>query len=235
MKTLSIGYSTCPNDTFIFDAMIHHKVDTEGLSFEPLLEDVERLNHRAFREELDITKVSYHAFLYLEERYHLLNSGSALGHNCGPLLICKHTVDPHQLSPDQIGIPGRFTTAHLLLQLFLGKNLNAREYLFSEMEAALLRDEIKAGVIIHENRFTYQDKGLKKIRDLGEFWESRTQMPVPLGGILIRKSLDHSLRDKVDRVLRRSVQFAFDNPQSSLAYVRQHAQEMSEEVMRKHI
>lgn len=235
MKKLSIGYSTCPNDTFIFDAMVHGKIDTEGLEFEPALEDVEKLNTRAFKGELDITKISYHAWVYLQQSYSLLNSGSALGNNCGPLLICKHEIDPLQLSPEKIGIPGKFTTANLLLQLYLGKRLNAKEYLFSEIESALLNDEIDAGVIIHESRFTYEQKGLKKIQDLGEYWETKTGLPIPLGGIAAKKELGSELKEKIDRVLKRSVQYAFDHPDSSREYVRKHAQEMNEEVIHEHI
>lgn len=235
MKKLSIGYSTCPNDTFIFDAMVHGKIDTEGLEFEPVLEDVEKLNTRAFKGELDITKISYHALIYLQNSYSLLNSGSALGSNCGPLLISKHAIDPLQLAPEKIGIPGKFTTANLLLQLYLGKRLNAKEYLFSEIESALLNDEIDADVIIHESRFTYEQKGLKKIQDLGEYWETKSGLPIPLGGIAAKKELGSELEEKIDRVLKRSVQYAFDFPDSSQEYVKKHAQEMSQKVMQSHI
>jgi 1,4-dihydroxy-6-naphthoate synthase len=234
-SSFTLGYSTCPNDTFIFDAMVHHKIDTEGLEFKPLLEDVEKLNHRAFLEELDITKLSYHAYFYLQDKYKLLSCGSALGNNCGPLVISKNKVDPHTLHPSEIGIPGRYTTANFLLQLYMGKKLEAKEYLFSDIESALLRDEIKAGVIIHETRFTYASKGLQKIQDLGEFWEGRTQMPIPLGGIVVRKDLGQKFQEKIERILKRSVQFALDHPESSRNYVTEHAQEMSDEVMRRHI
>lgn len=235
MKKLSIGYSTCPNDTFIFDAMVHGKINTEGLSFEPVLEDVEKLNTRAFQEELDITKISYHTWVYLQKSYSLLNSGSALGNNCGPILISKYELNPLQLVPEKIGIPGKFTTANLLLQLFLGKRMNAKEFLFSDIETALLNEEIDAGVIIHESRFTYEHKGLKKIQDLGEYWEKTTGLPIPLGGIVVRKELGTDLKDTIDRILKRSVQYAFDHPGSSRDYVKKHAQEMSEDVMNSHI
>lgn len=233
--TLTIGYSTCPNDTFIFDAMIHDKIDTEGLRFEPVLEDVETLSGRAFRGELDITKISYHAYIYLLETYELLESGSALGHQCGPLLICKKEVNPHALKPDRIGIPGKYTTANLLLQLFLKKRMDARIFLFSDIEQALLTEDIDAGVIIHESRFTYETKGLKKIQDLGEFWESETGLPIPLGGITVRKTFDELLRQKINRILHRSVLYALNHPDSSRAYVRKYAQEMSEDVIQSHI
>lgn len=235
MTVLSIGYSTCPNDTFIFDAMIHGKIDTEDIRFEPVLEDVENLNQRAFREVLDISKISYHAYVYLQTKYALLNSGSALGHNCGPLLICKNNVNISEVPPTRIGIPGKYTTANLLLQLFLKKKIDARAFLFSEIETALLKEEIDAGVIIHENRFTFEAKGLRKIQDLGEFWESKTRLPIPLGGIVIKKKLGEEFLKKMNRILKRSVQFAFDNPESSRDYVKKHAQEMNESVMQNHI
>ena len=235
MTKLSIGYSTCPNDTFIFDAMVHGKIDTEGLRFEPVLEDVESLNGRAFHEDLDVTKVSYHAYLYIREKYALMHSGSALGHNCGPLLICKNMVNVHELPSSRVGIPGKYTTANLLLQLYLKKKIQAKIFLFSDIEAALLNEEIDAGVIIHENRFTYETKSLKKIQDLGEFWESQHQLPIPLGGIVIKKKFDEALRQKVDRVLKQSVQYAFDHPTASRDYVKKHAQEMDETVMQNHI
>ncbi|KAB2879361.1 1,4-dihydroxy-6-naphthoate synthase [bacterium] len=235
MTTLTVGYSTCPNDTFIFDAMIHGKIDTEDLRFEPELADVENLNMRAFKQELDISKLSYHAYLFLRDQYALLNSGSALGRNCGPLLISKKVVNIKNLTPAHIGIPGKYTTANLLLQLYLRKKIDAKIFLFSDIETALINGEIEAGVIIHENRFTYEAKGLKRIQDLGEFWESQTKLPIPLGGIVVKKQFSVDLQQKIDRILKRSVQFAFDNPESSREYVRKHAQEMSDDVMLSHI
>jgi 1,4-dihydroxy-6-naphthoate synthase len=232
---LTVGFSTCPNDTFIFDALIHRKIDTEGLEFEPVLEDVEKLNLRALNGELDVTKVSYHAYFYLREKYALLNAGSALGNNCGPLLIARNPIDPSALSESRIGIPGKFTTANLLLQLYLGKNMNCREMIFSDIEGALLSKTIDAGVIIHESRFTYGSLGLAKIQDLGEFWESRTHLPIPLGGILIKKNLGEGMIAKFDNILKRSIQFAFDFPDSSKQYVKTYAQKLDDEVIQNHI
>ena len=232
---LTLGFSPCPNDTFMFDGMVHSKIDTEGLEFEPVLRDVELLNQSAFEEEFDITKISYHAYLRLIHSYLLLNSGSALGHRCGPLLISKNSVDIRSLSENQIGIPGKWTTANFLLQFFLQKKINARIFVFSEIEQALLDEAIQAGVIIHENRFTYESKGLKKIQDLGEHWESETGSPIPLGGIVTRRKFDQELLSKIDRVMRRSVEFAFVNPGTSRAYVKKHAQEMDEAVIQQHI
>jgi 1,4-dihydroxy-6-naphthoate synthase len=232
---LTVGFSPCPNDTFIFDALIHHKIDTEGYEFTPILDDVEKLNQRAFRSELDITKTSYHAYIFLRDHYALLNSGSALGSHCGPLLIAKNPMDPEHLSEARIGIPGKYTTANLLLQLFLKKKLRCREYVFSDIENALLKDEIDAGVIIHESRFTFASKGLIQIQDLGEFWETHTHTPIPLGGIVMKKSLGPAEIAACDRILRRSVQFAMDHPDSSRDYVRRHAQELDDAVIQSHI
>lgn len=238
---LTLGFSPCPNDTFIFDALIHHKIDTEGLEFEVFYDDVETLNQKAFRGELDITKLSYHAFAYMVDNYVLLDSGSALGFGVGPLLICK--ADPEELrsqltthnSQLKIGIPGKYTTANFLLGLAFPNAKNKQEIVFSEIEGAVLDGRIDVGLIIHENRFTYQDKGLKKIIDLGDYWEKQTGCAIPLGGIVANRRLSLDVQLRINRVLRKSVEFAFANPKSGLEYIRQHAQEMSEEVMYKHI
>lgn len=233
---LTIGYSPCPNDCFIFDALIHGKIDTEGLQFEVLLEDVETLNKKALQGELDVTKLSYHAYAYGLENYILLRSGSALGFNCGPLLIqdARRTMKDLN-SNSKIAIPGKLTTANLLLSIAYPNLTNKVEYVFSDIENAVLLGEVDAGLIIHENRFTYQDRGLKKIMDLGEFWDSLIHAPIPLGGIVIKRNLSNDLQQKVNRLIKKSVEFAFANPESSMAYVKAHAQEMSEEVMKKHI
>ena len=233
---LTIGYSPCPNDCFIFDALIHGKIDTEGLQFEVLLEDVETLNKKALKGELDITKLSYHAFAYVLENYILLRSGSALGFNCGPLLIQDARCTMKDLnSNSKIAIPGKLTTANLLLSIAYPNLTNKVEYLFSDIENAVLSGEVDAGLIIHENRFTYQDRGLKKIMDLGEFWDSLIHAPIPLGGIVIKRNLSNDLQQKVNRLIKKSVGYAFENPESSMDYVKAHAQEMSEEVIKKHI
>jgi 1,4-dihydroxy-6-naphthoate synthase len=234
---LTLGFSPCPNDCFIFDAMIHGKVDTEGLSFDVVMEDVEALNQRAFRGELDITKLSYHAYAYLTEKYVLLDSGSALGHNCGPLLISARELAPSELSNDKlkIAIPGKYTTANFLLSLAFPKATNKNVMLFSDIEDSVLDGRVDAGLIIHENRFTYEEKGLKKVVDLGEFWESLIKAPIPLGGIVAKRSLPGDVKQAVNRVIRKSVAYALSNPKSSLRFVKEHAQEMSEEVMYKHI
>ncbi|MEO8886310.1 MAG: 1,4-dihydroxy-6-naphthoate synthase [Mucilaginibacter sp.] len=238
---LTLGFSPCPNDTFIFDALIHHKIDTEGLEFEVFYDDVETLNQKAFRGELDITKLSYHAFAYVADKYVLLDSGSALGFGVGPLLICKD--DPENLQAQlqtancklQIGIPGKYTTANFLLGLAFPNATNKVELVFSDIEDAVLEGRVDVGLIIHENRFTYQDKGLKKIIDLGDYWEKQTGYAIPLGGIVASRNLPADVQHKINRVLRKSVEYAFANPKSGLDFIRQHAQEMSEEVMYKHI
>lgn len=236
--TLTLGFSPCPNDTFIFDALIHHKIDTEGLDFEVFYDDVETLNQKAFRGELDITKLSYHAFAYVADSYVLLDSGSALGFGVGPMLISDVEISISDLKNNpnyKIGIPGKYTTANFLLGLAFPEALNKQELVFSDIENAVLDGRVDIGLIIHENRFTYQDKGLKKIIDLGDFWEKETGLAIPLGGIVANRSLPEDVQHKINRVLRRSVEFAFSNPKSGLEYIRSHAQEMSEEVMYKHI
>lgn len=240
-STLTIGFSPCPNDCFIFYAMIHGKIDTEGLQFKVIMEDVETLNQMAFKGDLDITKLSYHAFAYLRDNYRLLDAGSALGNNCGPLLISKQSPEhilkqlQTQDSKLKIAIPGKYTTANFLLSLAFPLAKDKFEFVFSEIEDAVLSEEVDVGLIIHENRFTYEQKGLKKVIDLGEWWETETQLPIPLGGIVIKKDISEDIVNKVNRVLRKSVEYAFEKPKESLPFVKKHAQEMSEEVMYKHI
>lgn len=231
----TLGFSTCPNDTFIFDAMVNQRIDTEGLRFDLHLADVEELNRLAFSSAIDVTKVSYHAFAYLSDHYQLLTAGSALGFNNGPLLISKHKISPDEVEGLKVAIPGKYTTANLLLSIAYPKLLQKKEYLFSDIEEVILSGEVDAGVIIHENRFTYQAKGLKKIVDLGEYWDQLTGLAIPLGGIILKRSLPEEIKLKVNRMLRQSVEYAFLHPDDSLPFVRQHAQAMDESVMRSHI
>lgn len=232
---LSLGFSPCPNDTFIFDALVHQKIDTEGLEFEVLLADVEDLNQKALKGLLDITKLSYHAYAHLTDKYVLLDAGSALGRNCGPLLIAKRPLTKAEIADGPIAIPGRLTTANFLLSLAYPRAQNKQEFLFSDIEQAVLKEEVVAGLIIHENRFTYQEKGLVKIQDLGEFWEGSTGHPIPLGGIVAHRRLANETRQKINRVLARSVAYALEQPSATRDYVRAHAQEMDEAVMYAHI
>jgi 1,4-dihydroxy-6-naphthoate synthase len=235
MKKLTLGFSPCPNDCFIFDALVHEKIDTEGIQFTPLLEDVETLNQWAMAGKLDITKLSFNAYGHVLSKYILLRSGSALGFNCGPLLVSKKAVTDPLKEIKTVAIPGKLTTANFLLSLALPGVKEKKEYLFSDIEDAVLNNEVDAGLIIHENRFTYQQKGLKKIMDLGEYWESLIHAPIPLGGIVMRRNTEAGLAQKVNRLIRKSVEFAFANPEGAMPYVRAHAQAMSEEVMKQHI
>ena len=232
---LTLGFSPCPNDTFLFDALVHGKIDTEGLEFSVVLGDVEELNQRAFKGDLDITKLSYHAYAYALRDYVLLDAGSALGRNCGPLLIAKKALSAEEVAAGTIAIPGKYTTANFLLSLAYPGAKRKEAVLFSEIEGLVASGDKTSGLIIHESRFTYEEKGLVKIQDLGEFWESETGLPIPLGGIVIRRSIDLALQQKVNRVLARSVRFARQFPEQTLDYVRPHAQEMDETVMMQHI
>lgn len=234
-KTISLGFSPCPNDTFIFDAMVHHRIDTEGLSFKLELADVEALNSMAFEQKLAVTKLSYHALAHCLDHYQLLNAGSALGSGVGPLLIAKNHLNEEEINEARVAIPGKYTTANFLLSLAYPRLSNKVEMLFSDIENAVLEDRVDAGLIIHENRFTYQDKGLISLIDLGNYWEQRSGNLIPLGGIVANRSLGPEVIEKIDRVLKRSIQYAFDHPEASKAFVKQHAQEMKDEVIQQHI
>ena len=234
---LSFSISPCPNDCFMFDAIFNRRIDLEGLEFSIRLADIEALNKEAFAGSAEITKLSYHAYAHCVADYVLLDAGSALGRNCGPLLISKRKISREEIAAGKlrITIPGKYTTANLLLGLAFPEAQDKTEVVFSVIESALLEDQYDAGLIVHENRFTYEAKGLKKIIDLGEFWERETGAPLPLGGIVIKRSLPDDMKRKVSRVLRRSVEYALAHRAASLDFVRAHAQEMSEEVMCQHI
>jgi len=221
----------------MFDAIVSRRIDLEGLDFSIRMADVEALNQAAFAGAADVTKLSYHAYAYCTGSYVLLDAGSALGRNCGPLLISKRPIAAEDVRGGtvRIAIPGEYTTANFLLGLAFPEARDKTELLFSDIESALLREEYDAGLIIHENRFTYEAKGLKKIVDLGEFWEAKTGAPIPLGGIVIKRSLPDDVKQRVNRVLRSSVEYAFAHREASLPFVREHAQEMSNDVMYRHI
>lgn len=235
--TLSLGFSPCPNDTFIFDALVNNKFDRNGTGFSVQLADVEQLNKMAIEGVLDVTKLSFGVIPEVSDKYQILDAGSALGRGCGPLLISREYIpaDHEVLSQLKIAIPGRKTTANLLLSMAFPGIWQKEEMLFSEVEGAVLSGKVDAGLIIHENRFTYQSKGLKKIIDLGEYWENKTNMPIPLGCIAIRRSLPDKLKKDVSVLIRKSIQSAFDHPEAPMDYVAAHSQEMSEEVMKMHI
>lgn len=221
----------------MFDAIVNERIDLEGLSFTPRLADVEALNRDAFSGAAEVTKLSYHAYAYVRPDYALLDAGSALGRNCGPLVIAARRMDPDEIRQGslRIAIPGVYTTANFLFGLAFPGAGDRMPLVFSDIESAVLDGRFDAGVIIHESRFTYEAKGLHKVIDLGEFWEQQTGMPIPLGAIAIRRSLPEDVKQRVNRVLRRSVEYAFANREASLPYVRAHAQEMDESVMYKHI
>ena len=232
----TLGFSPCPNDTFIFDALVNKKIDTEGFTFEPVLEDVQTLNEWALQDKLAITKISYGVLPLLLKNYIVLNAGGALGKGVGPLLITKQAgAENKDVNEMTIAIPGEHTTAHMLFSLAHPKATKKKFMVFSAIEDAVLNGDVDAGVIIHENRFTYQQKGLHKLVDLGEYWEKQTGNPIPLGGIVMKRSFDTAVLHKVDNLIKRSLEYAFENYPLITDYVKQHSQEMSESVMRQHI
>lgn len=234
--SLTIGYSPCPNDTFIFDALVNGRIDTEGLTFHPTLADVEELNTRAFREELTITKLSYHAFGHLAQQYRLLRSGSALGRGVGPLLVFSKKENFEGVNCDTtVAIPGRYTTANYLLGLAYPAIRHKAELRFDLIEDAVLDGTFDTGLLIHENRFTYAERGLQKLADLGEYWERATGHPIPLGGIAVSRKLPVETQRKINRLIHQSIRYAFDHPRASEEYVARHAQSMDPRVRRKHI
>jgi 1,4-dihydroxy-6-naphthoate synthase len=247
---LTLGFSPCPNDTFIFDWLVNKKMDTEGVEFDVVLEDVETLNQWALQGKLDITKLSFPAFFQSTHNYVLLDAGSALGVGVGPLLVSKAEVDhlqlavgkdepaiegPWHLDKQLVALPGANTTANLLFSFAYPAATNKKFMIFSAIEDAVVNGEADMGVIIHENRFTYQQKGLHKVTDLGEYWEEKMKAPIPLGGIAIKRSIDKEVSTKVNRLIKQSLQHAFTQYPTVTDYVRQHSQAMNEEVMRQHI
>lgn len=234
---LRIGFSPCPNDTFIFDAMVNSGIPTGDLQFEPVLEDVETLNQWALEGRLDITKLSLPAFFKSQNLYELLDSGAALGKGVGPLLISarEESYEEERVNRSLIAIPGELTTANMLLGFAFPNAKHKTSVIFSSIEDTLLRGEADLGVIIHENRFTYAQRGLHKVIDLGEYWEEKLQMPIPLGCIAMKKETGPALRQRVEGLIRRSVESALAHYPLISDYVKQHAQAMDEEVMRKHI
>ncbi len=232
---LTLGFSPCPNDTFIFDALVNGKIDLEGMAFDPVLEDVETLNGWAMEGKLDISKLSFPALFQSTSRYAILSAGSALGNGVGPLLISKTPISPEGINGQSIAIPGWNTTANFLLHFALPQAANREACLFSEIEAAVLQGNKDLGLIIHENRFTYAQRGLHKVLDLGEYWEAQTSLPVPLGCIAIRRTLATEQQQQVARLIRASLEYAFSHYPKLPPYVEAHAQEMDKTVMRQHI
>ena len=233
---ITLGFSPCPNDTFIFDALVNNLIDTKGIDFETRLEDVQTLNELAQNNILDVSKISYGVLPLLFKNYVVLNSGSALGSGVGPLLISK-PMSNIPVEDSQIAIPGENTTAHLLFKTAYPDANNKVFLRYDEIEDFVLSPDADnhLGVIIHENRFTYQDRGLHKIIDLGNYWEEKMAAPIPLGGIIAKRSIDGSLLATIDGLIKQSIEFAFKRYPELSDYIRSNAQEMSEEVMRKHI
>ncbi|WP_305042222.1 1,4-dihydroxy-6-naphthoate synthase [Geoalkalibacter sp.] len=234
-RTLSLGYSPCPNDTFIFYALTHGRVSLPGVRIQERLEDVETLNLLARQGLLDLTKISYHALGHLRHSYALLRSGGALGRGCGPLVVARSALSMAELRGKRIAIPGRLTTANLLLQLHGQGYENLAVMPFDQILAAVAAGRVDAGVIIHESRFTYAAQGLVAVADLGAWWEGETGLPIPLGAILARRDLGAALIHQVDEGIRRSLEYAFAHPQEPRAYMRAHAQELADPVMESHI
>jgi 1,4-dihydroxy-6-naphthoate synthase len=245
---LTLGFSPCPNDTFIFDALVNKKIDAEGLEFEVVLEDIETLNRWAFEEKLDITKLSFPALFQNLDKYVLLNSGAALGKGVGPLLISKKNIHYSTLNIQHstIALPGENTTANLLFSFAYPDAKNKIFMRFDTIENYVLKSVSEAsptgggregalGVIIHENRFTYRQKGLHKVKELGEYWEEKMKVPVPLGGIAIKRTMDKLISLKIEKLIRKSIEYAFAHYPVIADYIKQHSQEMSEDVMRQHI
>lgn len=232
---LKLGFSPCPNDTFIFDALVHQRIDTEGLEFDYFVADIEELNQKAFHAAADITKISCHAYSYITGKFAILDSGSAIGYGNGPLLIAKNSVDPAVINELRIAIPGKYTTANLLFSIGWPDAHHKKEYIFSKIEDALLKGEVDAGLIIHETRFTYQKKGLVKIADLGELWDELTGLPIPLGVIAINRKVPEEIAQRVNRIIRKSIEYAFKDASDSISFIRSNAREMDEKVINNHI
>jgi 1,4-dihydroxy-6-naphthoate synthase len=235
MKNLSLGYSPCPNDTFIFYALTHNKVAIPGHTIDERLEDVETLNQLALDGLLDLTKISYHALGHLRDRYVLLHSGGALGRGCGPLVIAPESTDMQALRGKRIAVPGKLTTANLLLQLYGNGYEDLLILPFDQIMSALQNGAADAGVIIHESRFTYQQAGFHEVLDLGAWWEKDSGLPIPLGGILARRDLGETTIRMADDAIRSSLDYARRHPQEPYSYIKKHAQELENEVIDAHI
>ncbi len=232
---ISLGYSPCPNDTFIFHAIANKKIDLEGLDFNIILADVQELNEMAIANKLTVTKLSYNAYFKIHNNYQLLKYGSALGKACGPLLISKSELSIANKDSLTVAVPGENTTANFLLNFAYPNLKNKKFVLFSDIENMLLNEQVDLGVIIHENRFTYQSKGLKLVKDLGKHWEDNTSSPIPLGGIAIKRDETNELKNKISNLIIKSIQYAKQNTEETLNYCKLHAQEMNYEVMKQHI
>ncbi len=235
MPTLTLGYSPCPNDTFTFYALANGKIPSGNLTFKVQLADVETLNRLAIESELDVTKVSLHAFGLLWDKYALLRSGCALGRECGPLLVASEGTALEDVEKGEVAVPGIYTTAHLLLKLCLSRDIATVAMPFHQIMEAVKKRSVKAGVIIHEGRFTYQRYGLQKLLDLGQWWEKTTDLPLPLGGIVAKRALGVDIINQLEYSIRESIKYAFSHPEEPWEYIKAYAQEMDETVIKEHI
>ena len=232
---LSLAISSCPNDTFMFDALINKKIDVKNYNFDLIIADVEELNKLSQKAKTDISKMSFHNFFKVADNYQMLKSGAALGKNCGPLIISKRKIYPDELSDCKIAIPGESTTANLLMQIFFPTASNKHIYLFSDIEDVVLSGECDAGLVIHETRFTYNQRGLRLISDLGVMWENKFNLPIPLGGIAVKRNLPNNVKTDINNILRNSIEYAFTNPGSAMEFMKQNAIEMHEDIIMKHV
>jgi len=236
MNLLSLGFSPCPNDTYIFCGLVNDLIGQPTPVFaEPFLEDVETLNLWAFEHRLDVTKLSFHAVGHLLDEYCILSAGSALGRGCGPLLVAAAGCQPADLAGRRVAIPGRYTTAALLFKLFMPEGVELVEMRFDRIMPAIVAGQVAAGVIIHESRFTYGTYGLVCLQDLGQWWEERSGRPIPLGCIAARRSLGRQRIAEIDRLIRTSLAFARTRPEQCADYIHRHAQETEEQVIKSHI
>jgi 1,4-dihydroxy-6-naphthoate synthase len=229
---VKLGYSFCPNDTFIFYALTHGRTPL-AFDVQEILEDVETLNGWATQGRLEMTKISYHAYAHVMDEYIALRAGGALGRGVGPLIVARAPIS--DLRGKTVASPGRLTTAHLLLTLSQPEGVNTVVMRYDEIMPAVERGEVDAGLIIHESRFTYPQHGLVKLVDLGQWWEGETGLPIPLGAILARRDLEPAVLQQLDAAVRGSLEYAYAHPQEPKAYIRQHALEMDDAVMQAHI
>lgn len=234
-EKLIISYSPCPNDTFMFHALVNKRLDNRKLKFEPHIADIEELNRLVLLGFPDISKISFAVYPEISDNYALLSSGSALGFQNGPLIVSKHKIYPDELTEVKMAIPGKHTTANFLLTILFPGVHKKIEYLFSDIEEAILSNEADAGLLIHETRFSYEKKGLKKVADLGELWEQEYHSPIPLGGIAIKRSLPENVKLEVRQLVSKSVNYGLKNPKESIGYVKNYARELSDEVIYRHI
>ena len=232
---IQLAFSTCPNDTFIFEALVNNRLSDVSYSFDYALADIQELNKLALDAQVDMVKISYALYPMISENYQLLTAGSALGRGVGPLVVSKRKIYPDEVEHAKVAIPGETTTANMLFTLAFPNAKNKHVYLFSDIEEAVLQNEADVGVLIHEGRFTFEQKGLKKIIDLGDFWERTSSHPIPLGGIAVRRSLPEKVKQELNSLTRQSVEFAFANTQVVMPFIKKYAQEMDEQVMQKHI